>query len=361
MRFAQILAVSALLGIASSVSAQTAQNLPDPKDNAKLYANAKASESGKVVWYLNQPIEPMRLVANVFEQQYPGMHVELQRGIGPQLFQKFVREVESKQTIADLVQISDPIMMKALADKNYLASWRVPTADRIPASYKIGDKANTIIVTDMAILYNPSKLSTDEVKLLQSDWHAILDPRFKGRFGVANVKCGICYAGISMFMDPALKDTYGPDFLTKVAQQKPAIYSDSVVGIDRVIAGEQDFFWWFSEGLGNTKRMQGAPLQWIEPSPRPSYANAIQGVSATAPHPNGARLFQNWMTSDAGAKALQEKYGARTALAGVPDDRPVTKEAWFPHPKDYAVDFDRWEKRYDIDQDFWIKTLKANR
>ena len=357
-------AMSRLLATAAfcvaAITAQ-AQNLPDPSDEAQLYANAKANEGGKVVWYLNQPMEPLRLVADEFQKQYPGMKVEMQRLIGAQLLQRFVREVEAKQNIADLVQISDPIMMKDLADQNFLAHWKAPTFDRIPESYKIGDQAYTTIVTDMAILYNSTKLSQEEVEFLQKDWGNITDPRFKSRFAVVNVKCGICYAGLSFFLDPVFKDKFGPAFLTKVAQQKPAIYNDSVAALDRVVAGEHDFLFWFTEGPGVTKLMQGAPMRWIEPSPRPAYANAIQGVSATAPHPNGARLFQNWLHGEAGAKALQEKYGVRTALAGVPDNRAVAKEPWSPHPADYNVSFDRWAKEYDSAQDLWIKTLNANR
>lgn len=351
----------AVLMLMLSPYAALAQKLPDPSDNAKLYANAKANEGGKVVWYLNQPLEPLRLVADEFEKQYPGVKVELQRAVGAQLMQKFVREVDAKQSIADLVQISDPIMMRDLAKENYLAHWKVPTHDRIPPNYRIGDQAYSVIITDMAILYNPNKLSPEEVAILQKDWNGVLDPRFKGRFSVVSSNCGICYAGLSLFLDPAMKDRYGRAFLTKVAQQKPAIYTSSPVAVDRVIAGEQDFLFWFAEGPAVTKWMQGAPMRWIEPSPRPAYANAIQGVSATAPHPNGARLFQNWLHGEKGVKALQEVYGVRTSLMGVPDTRPVTKEPWFPRPKDYDVDLVRWEKEYDSAQDFWNKALKANR
>jgi ABC-type Fe3+ transport system substrate-binding protein len=337
-----------------------AQKLPDPSDTATLYANAK-QEGGTIVWYLNQPLAPLRLVADAFEKQYPGLHVEMQRGIGAQLMQKFTREADARQSIGDVVQISDPIMMRDLAEGGYLAHWKVPTYDRIPDSYKIGDQAMTIIVTDMAILYNPNRLTAEEVALLQADWRNVLDPRFRQRFAVANTKCGICYAGLSFFLDPTLKATFGADFLLKVAQQKPAIYADSVVAIDRVVAGEQDFLFWFSEGPGVQKFREGAPMRWIEPSPRPSYANAIQGVSATAPHPNAARLFQNWINSDAGAAALEEQYGVRVSLAGVPDTRAEAKLPWFPHPQDYHVDLSRWEQEYDKDQDLWITLLNRNR
>jgi ABC-type Fe3+ transport system substrate-binding protein len=353
--------LGSILGAATFSSAAFAQTIPDPKDEAALFANAKSAEGGKIVWYLNQPLEPLRVIADEFEKQYPGMHIEMQRLIGMQLMQRFVREVDAKQDIADVVQISDPVLMKELGDKGYLAHWKVPTFDRIPDSFKLGDLSYTVIITDMAILYNPNKLTKEEVDFLQADWGHVADPRFKGRFAVANNKCGICYTGVSFFLDPALKDKYGPDFLVKVAKNSPSIYSDSVVAIDRVIAGEHDFLFWFTEGPGVAKYMQGAPMRWIEPSPRAAYANAIQGISATAPHPNGARLFQNWLNSEAGVKALQDKYGVRTALVGIPDNRAIAKEPWFPHPKDYTVDFDRWAKEYDSAQDFWIKALAANR
>jgi iron(III) transport system substrate-binding protein len=345
----------ALLLAASILPARAAE-----PGEAALYAAAKA-EGGQVVWYLNQPLEPLRLVADEFQKQYPGVRVQLQRGIGAQLMQKFVQETEAKQNLADVVQISDPIMMQDLADKGMLAHWRVPTFDRIPASFRMGDQGATVIATEMAILYNPTKLSAEEVALLSSDWNAVLDPRFKGRFAVVNGKCGVCYAGFNMFLDPALKDRYGVAYLTKVAQQKPAIYADPIVGMDRVIAGEHDFLFWHSAAPAAQKLMAGAPIRWLSPSPQPMYPNTIQSISATAPHPNGARLFQNWMTSDAGVKALQEKYGPRTVLADVPDAREIAKLPWMKQATPYDVDLARWRTDYDSSQDLWIRILRQNR
>jgi iron(III) transport system substrate-binding protein len=213
----------------------------------------------------------------------------------------------------------------------------------------------------MAILYNSDKLKPEEVAILQKGWEGVLDPRFKGRFAISNSRSGIGYAGLSMFLDPALKDQYGQKFLAKVVQQKPAVYSDGAVALDRVVAGEQDFYFWFSEGPAVTKWMQGAPLRWIEPSPRPAYPNALQGVSAYAPHPNGGRLLQNWLNSEAGARALQDKYGVRTSLEGYPDTRKAAQELGAPKPKDYAVDLERWANEYDATQNLWAKIVKQNR
>ena len=51
-------------------------------------------------------------------------------------------------------------------------------------------------------------------------------------------------------------------------------------------------------------------------------------ISATAPHPNAARLFANWMTGEDGARAIMSTGGLPT-LQGIKDDRLVTKEPWY--------------------------------
>src|SRR5690606_7739923 len=109
------------------------------------------------------------------------------------------------------------------------------------------------------------------------------DPRFKGRFASTTMKCGACYAGVHMFLDPKLEDEYGEKFLRAVAAQEPAVYSEILVALDRVIAGEHDFTFWTWEGGALSKWAQGAPIRWVHPNPTPSFSNSWQAVSAYAP------------------------------------------------------------------------------
>ena len=165
-----------------------------------------------------------------------------------------------------------------------------------------------------------------------------------------------------MFLDPQMKDEYGVEFLKKLAAQKPAVYSEVLVGLDRVIAGEHDFTYWTWESIANTKWLQGAPIRWIRPTPTPDYGNSWQAVSKYAPHPNAARLFQNWSMSAEGAATLQQKYGTATTMNGVPDKRKVTSEAWYrPIQKRYDPDFKRWDADYHKDMDMWAKMLRDAR
>lgn len=86
----------------------------------------------------------------------------------------------------------------------------------------------------------------------------------------------------------------------------------------------------------------------------------LPGVSSHAPHPNAARLFQNWITSEAGLAAFQARYGSAPLLAGSEDLRDVRKEPWYkPITKVYEPDYDRWAAQYDKDMGFWINLIRA--
>lgn len=337
-----------------------AQQFPDPKEEAKLYEAAR--KEGTLVWYVSGPIEPMKDVAEVFMKRYPGIKVETLRIVGVAQYQRFMQETQAKRHMVDVLHISDYPSMESLIQDGHVSEWKPPEADKVPKVFRIGNHAFAPYTTDMAIVYNVNKLTPEEVRILEASWKGVLDPRFKGRFAVTTMKCGVCYAGIHMFLDPKLAKEYGEPFLRAVAAQRPTVYSEILVGLDRVIAGEHDFTFWTWESVANTKYAQGAPIRWIRPSPTPEWGNSWQAVSKYAPHPNAARLFQNWSISTPGAQALQQVYGTATTLDGMDDTRKVTKEAWYkPIRQRYEVDFKRWDSDYHKDMDNWAKILRDAR
>lgn len=328
-----------------------------PTDEAALYEAAKAE--GTVVWYISAPLEPMKAIALEFEKKYPGVKVEVLRYPSVQQYQKFMEEVSAEQYNVDVMAMSDQPSMNSLIEDGYVAEWRIPNADRYPESTRIGDYAYTTMMTDVVIVYNVNKVTPEEVELLRN-WKGILDPRFKGRFSVTSMKCGICYAPIHMFLDDKYKDTFGEEFLEQVAAQEPAVYRDVLIGLDRVIAGEQDINFWSWEGAALGKIEQGAPIRWVAPEIAPSFSSSYQGISKYAPHPNAARLFQDWTMSEEGAIAGERLYGSRAAMDGLADTRNVAKQDWYqPAKVTYSVDYDRWNENFEDDMDTWTQLLKG--
>lgn len=350
------LAAGLALALTQAVPA-AAQQSPAPTDEAALYEAAK--KEGKLVWYVGGPLDGMNAIAAEFEKDFPGVKVETMRLVGVQQYQRFMDETGAKKYLADVLQNTDYPSMLSLVDEGHIVQWKVPTYDRIPEMYRIRDFAYAQYTSTNAIVYNEKKLTPEEIKLLETGWEAVLDPRFKGRFSVSPMKCGVCYAPVHMFLDPKLKDRYGAEFMKKLAELKPASYAEVLVTLDRVIAGEQDFTLWGWEASAAVKLRQGAPIRWLFPKPTPEYGNSWQGVSKYAPHPNAARLFLNWTNNDKGAGAMERVYGSKSTLSGKADERPYVKEPWYKQPVElYPVDQKRWDSNYHKDMDLWASLLK---
>jgi iron(III) transport system substrate-binding protein len=355
MRVAKTILAAALTwaGLSLAASAQA------PQSDAALYEAAK--KDGTVVWYVGAPLEGMNAIAAQFEKLHPGIKIQLMRMVGVAQYQRFMDETGAKKYIADVLQNTDYPSMASLVEDGHIAEWKIPTSDRMPAEFRIGNYAYAQYTSTNAIVYNVNKVTPEEVRMMmEKGWEAVLDPRFKGRFSVSPMKCGVCYAPIHMFMDPKFKDRYGAEFLKKIAAQNPASYSEVLVALDRVVAGEQDFTISGWEASAATKWIDGAPIRWVFPKPTPIFGNSWLGVSAYAPHPNAARYFLSWLMSDEGQEVMQKVYGSQGTLRGIADDRPYTKESWYKAPVElYQVDWKRWDANYHKDMDLWAATLKA--
>jgi ABC-type Fe3+ transport system substrate-binding protein len=352
LRAALLLALAVIGLCAPSAYAQSF-----PSSESALYAAAK--KEGTVVWSVGGPLEAMNAIAAEFEKQYPGIKVQTLRLVGVQQYQRFLDETNAQRYFMDVLQNTDYPSMASLIKAGLISEWKIPTIKRVPDRFRISDYAYAEYVTTNAIIYNVNKVSPAEIKELETGWQAALDPRFKGRFAVSTMKCGVCYTPIHLFLDPKLKDKYGPAFLDKLAAQGPASYSEVLTSVDRVVAGEQDFTLWGWEGIGATKLQEGAPIRWVFPEPTPEFGNSWQGISAHAPHPNAARLFLNWTMSVNGAEVLERIYGSKTTVDGVPDQRSFVNSPWYHPPKQlYNIDEKRWEANYVHDMDLWATALK---
>lgn len=354
MKLAGLTSLVSALALGWAFAASAADQYPDPSDEAKLYELAK--EEGEIVWYEAAPLEAMQALVGDFEKKYPGIKVQLLRISGPKQYQRFLQETMAGQHIADVMLSSHRPSLRELIADGHIAEWKVPEWDRIPDVFKIENYAYAPYTTDMAIMYNTEGVTPEEVELLESSWKSVIDPRFKGRMAVVKRKCGVCYAGVNMFLAPEMKDEYGEEFLKAVMRQEPAIYVDNPVAMDRLIAGEHDLVFWLWEGIGFSKWKQGAPIAWARPNPTPEWGNSWLAISAHAPHPHAARLFANWLISEEGAIGIQTHYGSATTITGLEDSRPVTKEAWYkPIDKRWNIQWDRWANAYEEELGAWQK------
>jgi iron(III) transport system substrate-binding protein len=133
-----------------------------------------------------------------------------------------------------------------------------------------------------------------------------------------------------MFM-VALRDQYGDEFMRKLAANKPDIYASKAPLFERLAAGEYAIMDQGSAGTLSEQYLKGAPIRWAYPAPTP-VAMTAQCISKNAPHPNSARLFQEWSTSAEGQMEWL-KYSISTATRpDVVDPRKAANADWYKEP-----------------------------
>ena len=347
-------------GMFWSISSAHAQALTPAAEQA-LYEAAK--KEGVLTEYVTLSVDIMTKVSNEFSKKYPGIRFEATRLVGTTQYQRFMRETEAKQYIADMLSSSDQPTMADLVERGYIADWRVPTHDRFTPDMRIKSHVYSLTPAYAVFIYNTKKVTPEEVKLL-GDWKGLLDPRFKGRIATGLTPGSTPNVSvIHMFLDPKYKDRFGLDFMKALAAQNLHTYNENAILLTQVVAGENDIgIWPFVTGGVGPAWASGAPVRWVTPSLTPVLGTSWQGISQYAVHPNAARLYQNWSASEEGAKAMQDAVGTSTNLLNYPDQTPAAKEPWFtPVKEKYTVDWNEVDRTADSDRAVWDKILKDAR
>ena len=304
--------LTALLLLA--VSAHAAE--PD----AALIASAK--QEGQVVWYstliVNQILRPM---VAAFEKQYPEIKVQYSRATNSDVALKITNEARAHRVQADVFDGTNSIY--PLLDAKLVASYHPKAAADYPADLK--DPAGMWTVMNVFFLttaYNTNMVKPNEVPKTYDD---LLDPKWKGKIAWTNDPTPQGPPGFIHNILTAMGQEKGMAYLKKFAAQEPVfIPASQRVVLDKVIEGDYPVAVMTFNHHAVISAAKGAPVNWIKMEPLSESINLI-GLLKDAPHPNAARLFIEFVLSDAGQKVLADNDylpASPTVPAKVPDLKP---------------------------------------
>jgi ABC-type Fe3+ transport system substrate-binding protein len=325
LRRRQLLAFAATGLAAPHVArAETAPGITDALITA-------AQKEGVISYYHNSDIEPTGLWTGVFGKKY-GIEMKNIRLPSYPLFDRWLNEERVGRHLADLIQITDPTLLSLASRQGFVASYVTAGGAVIPAELQEPGIWYGLFTDSMGIGYNSTKMTPEEERLIQTGgWRVLADPRWKGRIGTATpASGGSSYAFCYMFL-VALRDQYGEGFMRKVAANKPDIYASKAPLFERLAAGEYALMDQGSAGTLSEQYLKGAPIRWVYPAPTP-VALTTQSISRHAPHPNAARLFQEWCTSAEGQLEWLKYAIAGTSRPDVVDPRRAAKSDWYKEP-----------------------------
>ena len=257
----------------------------------------------------------MRAMIAKFREHYPFVEVSYTLQNSAQVLNRFTAEVNAKKGVTDCIM--HPSNIKEL--NNYIASgaiaeFVVSQDAAFPEGSKerghwyawAGDRCVTI--------YRKNSLSDEERQLIRT-FKGLGDPRFKGRLGINGIT-----NSTSVTASYVLLNQPDQSLWQGLAANKPQVKPASPALLDGLLSGEYDVALFGSYASAAIPAKDGAPIEFGNTALVPTlYAPGV--ISALAPSPNAARLWQDWVMS----KEAQDLW---VSLMGVSSARTNMTAPW---------------------------------
>jgi iron(III) transport system substrate-binding protein len=282
-----------------------------------------ARKEGKVVFYTAIELGVGEKIAGAFEKKYPGVPVQVERTGSERVFQRIAQERASNIHTVDVINSSDAAHFITWKRQGMLAR-HVPadfTANFDPRYADADGLYFPFRVTLSPIVYNTRLVKPEEAPKSFAD---LLDPKWSGKI----VKAHPGYSGTIMTSTYETVQTLGWDYLAKLAKQRVMQVQSATDPPRKVAQGERPIMMDGSEYVAIGLRDKGAPLAFVYPTEGTPLIVSPSAVYAEAPHPNAARLFQDFLFSTEAQQQLVEVGGLRSFHKGVkprPDLPPLDK------------------------------------
>ncbi len=302
----------ALIGAAGLLLAGPMTPATAATDLAELHRDAR--REGRITLYSSQPPAINERLIVAFRTSYPGIDVDVLRLATGPLGRRFETEASAGANVADVLQLADPLLVASTVAKGWLATLGdLPAHEAFPAAFR-SSYAATVRIDPHTLTINDQNVPFD---VTPRSWTDALDTRWKGRILCPDLRISIMLINWAALMI----DTYGTDYLTRLAAQSIRWLPGQIQGSQLLGAGEADLL------LPNQKQVtasfieSGAPLRDVVPGPYAGHEGVV-AVPAKAPHPAGARLLANFIMSRPGAAVLNQDV-SYSPLPDIPRTLPM--------------------------------------
>ena len=271
-----------------------------------------AKGEGVVVWYTSFPLDEATPLAETFQKRYPGVKVEIVRGSGTRLIERFETEYRAGRGVADVLTgaLLDPYL--AYKKQGWLMEWTPPEGAHIPAAHKDEGFWYVEGITLSCMMYHPGRVKSESLPKEPTD---LLAPAWKGRIGSTPAFA----TGTALEFAHYVEHNLGrKDFAAKLKELSPRMQTAQAQLVEQLIRGEIDMAFPIADYNLYRFKAQGAPVECAYPrSGVPANTRPV-AIPKNAPHPNAAKLFVNWRLSEEGQKVMQEGFGMRSVRRGMP-------------------------------------------
>jgi iron(III) transport system substrate-binding protein len=320
----------------SSGSSASGSNL-DSMSTTDLAAQAK--KEGSLTWYTTFADEDVKPMVDAFNKQYPGITVNSVRLSADKIPPRLLTEQRGGKFNADVVsgdspQIAQVLQAGGLQPYTPKDLPPLPSGLSLPKGYE-----GVVYVVTTVVSYNPSVLKQKGVAAPTS-WQDLTKPEWKGQFSID--------PGAVNWYDSLIK-SMGHDAALKLVQglgsNQPVFVESHTQALTQVQAGEpMGAATAYGYKASSMKKDTPDQVEFVNGNPLSSSLNLIDVVKQP-PHPAAARLFVDWMVSQAGQKAVVDITNHTSIRTDVTNDPAVwDPNKWKPAWGDPVLSSDTYNK-----------------
>ncbi len=318
---------------------------PPPAEAITPSLVAAATKEGQVTWYTSADLQLAEKIGKAFEQKFPGIRARVERAGGERIFARVAQEYASGLHVADAVSTGDAAQFLAWKRQNWLAPY-VPedVAKHIPPDHRDPDGTYATVRSSLCVMaYNTELVKRDEAPKSFAD---LLDPKWKGKI----VKAHPSYSGTIMTSTYQVVRELGWPYLEKLAQQQVLQIQSATDTPKKIVLGERPVMADGNESNVLLLKEAGKPIELIYATEGTPSIVQPSAVFATAPHPNAARLFQNYLFSVEAQKLFVNLGGLRSLHALIknkPGRTPLSEiKVWKDDPAAVETQGEEIKRRY---------------
>ena len=274
---------------------------------------AAANKEGKVVWYTAVDVKVAEAIAEAFRADYPDIKIEVERSGSERVFQRIGQEMQAGIKNVDIVNSSDASHFVYWKQLKLLAQHTPPDVARFPAQFKDPDGYFATWRATLNVMGYNTKLV--EAKDAPTGYLDLLDPKWKGKL----VKAHPNYSGTSLTGTYAVVKVLGWDFYDKLAKQGVQQLQSTTAPPKTIANGERAVMVDGNEYNMFIEIDAKSPVKIIYPKEGTPFVASPTAIFADAPHPNAARVLQNFLYTTKVQQLSVSKGGTRSVHPDVKD------------------------------------------
>ncbi len=305
---------------------------------------AAAEKEGKVVWYSSVDVKVAEAVKKAFVAKYPKIDVDVERSGSERVFQRINQEYQSGIKNVDLVNSSDASHFLTWKQQGWLAKHAPPDTAKFPAQGRDPDGFYFPWRSSLSVMaYNTTLVPEKDAPMGYAD---LLDPKWKGKL----VKAHPGYSGTALTGTYAITKALGWEYLEKLSKQGVQQLQSTTATPKSIASGERAVMVDGNEYNMFIEIQAKSPVKIIYAKEGTPFVTSPTAIFKDAPHPNAARVFQNFLYTVQVQQLIVNEGGNRSLHPDVkePADRtPLAKIKLLPDdPQGMLPQVNEIKKKY---------------